>query len=76
MVSVSEICDALGRKHIEAELGVTKAAISNAVAEGVFPAAWYGVIFDMCATRGVECQRELFSFRRSSFSLVQGPDAA
>lgn len=64
MMTVSEVCDVLGRKKIENRLGVSKAAISNAVSDGVFPSAWYGVISGMCGEKGIDCPLPIFSFRR------------
>jgi hypothetical protein len=63
MVTVSEICDALGRKEIERQLGVSKAAVSNAVSKGFFAASWYAVISDMCGYQGIACPNDLFSFK-------------
>lgn len=66
MKTVADICDALGRKNMEVRLGVSKAAISNAVSDGVFPAAWYAVISEMCVASEIECPLPNFSFRRAA----------
>jgi hypothetical protein len=66
MMTVSEICAALGRKEMERFLGVSKAAVSNAVGNGEFPASWYDVIEVECAKRGIACDRSLFAFRQTA----------
>lgn len=62
MVTVEHICDAVGRAEMARVLGVRKQAISNAVADGRFPAKWFSVVRDMCVHRGVECPEGLFNF--------------
>lgn len=62
MEKISDICDALGRKEMGLRLGVSKAAIANAVSDGKFPARWYSVISAMCAEVGVDCSETLFGF--------------
>lgn len=62
MNTVSDICSRLGRKNIEARLGVTKSAIANAASQGRFPARWYLVISEMCREEGVECPEDIFNF--------------
>ncbi|MBU3262090.1 hypothetical protein KPG71_18875 [Roseovarius sp. PS-C2] len=66
MMTVSDICTAIGRKEIERALDVSKAAISNAVANGKFPPGWFDVIEAECARRGIPCDRNLFAFKRAS----------
>ncbi len=66
MMTVSDICDAIGRKELMIRLDVSKSAVSNSVADGVFPSSWYGVIKTMCADRGLECPQSLFNFRKSA----------
>ncbi|WP_111732222.1 hypothetical protein [Roseovarius amoyensis] len=63
MMTVSEMCDALGRKAMAARLGVSKAAISNACSDNIFSAGWYGVLADMCGEIGIDCPLDLFNFR-------------
>lgn len=60
--STQLICDALGRKRMAERLGVGLPAISNAAADGQFPAKWFAVLRDMCAEAGVECPEALFKF--------------
>lgn len=68
MMTVSEICKAIGRKEMERALDVSKAAISNAVSNGAFPPSWFDVIEAECAKRGISCDRNLFAFKRGSDS--------
>ena len=62
MSKVSDICDVLGRKEIGQRLGVRKAAIANAVADGRFPSRWYKVISRMCEDSGIDCPLNAFNF--------------
>jgi len=73
MIKISDICDALGRKEMGARLGVSKAAIGNAVSDGKFPSRWYKVISHMCADADIECPMSLFNFADES---VASEDAA
>lgn len=63
MSDVSTICDTIGRDAIMRRLGVSKAAVSNAVTAGKFPASWYASISAMCAASNVDCPLGVFSFR-------------
>ncbi|WP_306150619.1 hypothetical protein [Roseovarius sp. MMSF_3281] len=65
MMTVSEICTTIGRKELERALGVSKAAISNAVSNEAFPPSWFDVIEAECAKRDINCDRSLFAFRRA-----------
>ena len=62
-MSVETICDSIGRARIAAVVGVKRTAVSNAVRDNSFPAAWYAVIKQLCADVGLDCSDELFSFR-------------
>ena len=65
MNTVSNIAQQLGRKNMADRLHVGTAAISNALAFGKFPAAWYLVVSEMAADEGIECPVCLFAFRSS-----------
>tara|TARA_Y100000766_G_C18471096_1_gene395247 strand:+ start:214 stop:459 length:246 start_codon:yes stop_codon:yes gene_type:complete len=75
MSEISVICDALGRKEIGRRLGVSKAAVANAVSDGRFPSRWYKVISRMCADQGVGCPLSAFNFADESIP-VPSEDAA
>lgn len=62
MSTVSNICDALGRREIAAAVGVKPAAVSNAVFQGRFPAKWFIVLSEMCEAAGIDCPSEVFAF--------------
>jgi hypothetical protein len=62
MSTVSSICDALGRREIAAAVGVKPAAVSNAVFQERFPAKWFIVVSEMCASAGIDCPSEIFAF--------------
>lgn len=66
MSTVSSICDALGRREIAAAVGVKPAAVSNAVFQGRFPAKWFIVLSEMCASAAIDCPSELFAFTSAS----------
>lgn len=72
MMEIGKLCDALGRKELQARLGVKRAAIANAVAEGKLPPRWYRVVSDLCAERGVECQDEYFNFVEPAHPVDDG----
>lgn len=63
-LTVGDLCDVIGRKVIARHIGVGLTQVSNAAVEGRFPAKWFDVIEKLCARRGVDCPRELFSFTR------------
>jgi hypothetical protein len=73
MDKTSDICDALGRKEMGQRLGVSRAAIANAVTDGRFPSRWYKVISRMCEESNRDCPMQLFNFADESLS---GEDAA
>lgn len=62
MSTVTIICDALGRREIAAAVGVKPSAVSNAVFQGKFPAKWFIVVSEMCASAGIDCPAEIFAF--------------
>lgn len=61
-ITTAEICDALGRSTIAAQLNVRVTAVSNAVTDGKFPARWFLVMSKLCEDRGLLCPKELFTF--------------
>lgn len=65
MNTVQSICDEVGRDVIAASVGVSKQSVSNAIAEGLFPASWFVAIKSHCQLRGVECNMALFKFKRN-----------
>lgn len=63
MENAREIIYGLGRAEITKRLKVSKAAITNAIAAGVLPSTWFGVVEIMCEEQGITVpSRELFSF--------------
>ena len=63
---VQKICDEVGRKRIAEKLGLGKAAIGNAVRDGVFPPSWYMEVKQLCDVDGIDCPLEAFNFRSLS----------
>jgi hypothetical protein len=62
MMTVERICDELGRKNLALSLGVSKAAISNAIAAERFSARWYRIVSTMCEDSEIDCPKDLFGF--------------
>jgi hypothetical protein len=63
MSNVKSTVSALGRARIAREVGVTVAAVGNAIAEGRFPASWYGVVSKLCADASIECPLTIFAMK-------------
>lgn len=63
MNEVLNICQTIGRDLLARSLGVGRQAVSNAVADEMFPASWYAVIKHECDQRGLECPISLFRFK-------------
>ncbi len=63
MSEVFNICQSIGRDHLARSLGVGKQAISNAVADEMFPSSWYAVVKNECDQRELECPIVLFRFK-------------
>lgn len=72
MISVSNICDSLGRREIAHRLGVKTTAVSNAVVAERFPARWFVVIKSMCDEADLPCPEHLFTFVRSGAAARKG----
>jgi hypothetical protein len=64
MSDVRTIVTHFGRSRLSAVLGVNVNQISNVVSDGRFPANWYAVLSDMCASEGIPCPLRLFAMKR------------
>lgn len=62
--TVADVCERIGRHEIACHLDVGKSAVSNAEAAGLFPAAWYQIVAELCAKHHMRCPRTLFRFRQ------------
>jgi len=62
MKNIEQICNAIGRKNLATSLGVSKSAVTNAIAAEQFPLAWYRIVKRECASRGIEYPSHLFKF--------------
>lgn len=60
MQTVEHICDKVGRIKLKDRLGVSKSAVTNAIANDRFPARWVEVVRSECKSLGIECPDELF----------------
>lgn len=60
--TVERICDAIGRRQIADAIGVRLTSVSNAVADGRFPARWYYVLNQLASDAGLQVPHHLFSF--------------
>lgn len=76
MKTVADISEQLGRRDMERELGVTRAAIANAVSDGKFPASWYGIISSMCAEREIDCPLDAFRMREAADPTLGAPNSS
>ena len=63
MDHVPHIIDTLGRAEIAARLGVKETAVAKARVKRIMPAAWYQVIKEMAAEKGVDCPDHVFSWK-------------
>lgn len=62
LITVEDICEALGRRTIAEAIGVRLTSVSNAIVDGRFPARWFHVVDGLCAKSMVPCPRRLFTF--------------
>lgn len=63
MSTVKKICDAVGRSRIAEIVGVKKAAVTNAIYQGQFPASWFLALRAECEDREIDLPESLFSFK-------------
>lgn len=66
MNPVKHICDSIGRRRIEARLGVKRGAITSAIIARRFPAAWFKGLRELADEQGVELDEDLFYWREAS----------
>ena len=64
MASVRDIIVALGRAELTASLGVSKAAVTNAIARDRIPETWRGVVTAMAALKAVDVPEDLYRSRQ------------
>ena len=65
-LTVSIICDSLGRQVMADRLRVGLTAISNACSANRFPAKWFITVRAMCVAAGIGVDEALFNFTASS----------
>lgn len=63
MSSTRKVADAIGRKRLQAELGVGRTALANAITEGKFPAPWIVVTQRLASEIGIKCPDDLFNVK-------------
>lgn len=68
MSDLKKIVNEIGRPRICENLGVTEPAISNAIAQGYFPANWYPSLRDLGRSQGVAIPEELFNWKKPAKS--------
>ncbi len=66
MTTAIETIDALGEEEICAAVGVGHHSIRGARTTGKFSAHWFDVIEQMCLEKGMNCPRNLFTFKSPS----------
>jgi hypothetical protein len=67
MITASHICSKIGRAELAKALGVGLSAVSNAATAGIFPASWYAVVRECCASHGIDCPTSIFSFKGEGY---------
>lgn len=61
--TVPAIIDAIGPDRIAAKLGVSLHAVRYAKTDGLFPAAWFAVIRDLCEEAQIDLPMCLFNWK-------------
>ena len=64
--AVKIIIEAIGSESICAKLDVSRHAVRYAKSDGVFPAAWYAGLLDLCRGAGIECPLDVFNWKSSA----------
>lgn len=65
MSKIKETVIALGRQNICEKLSVSSQSITNAIADGYFPATWYTTLRDLGDENDVPIPESLFNFKKS-----------
>lgn len=76
MSDVQTIVARLGRKQIADRIGVTDAAIGNALSDGRFPAWWYRDLREFCAEEGVNCPMAAFKWKHAHAGVRRKADGS
>ena len=64
-MNITNLVKILGRSAIISDLGVSQQSISNAIASGAFPPAWFDVLDKLAREKGFEgAPRALFNFKQ------------
>jgi predicted XRE-type DNA-binding protein len=63
MTDAQHIAQALTQRRIAQAVGVVPSAVNNQVKRGVFPAAWYLTVADLCQREGIDCPHSAFNFK-------------
>lgn len=68
---VKQIIEALGVDAICAKLHVSRHAVRYAKTDGMFPAAWYAGLLDLCDAAAIDCPLEAFNWKNSDAGASQ-----
>jgi len=60
---VKTIIEAVGSEAICERLNVSSHAVRYAKTDGVFPAAWYAGLRELCEASSIECPLEAFNWK-------------
>lgn len=63
---VKQIIETLGVDAICSAVNVTPHAVRYAKTDGVFPAAWYQAVSDMCKEHTLDCPMSAFNWKAPS----------
>lgn len=66
MKTINDFSSRFTQRRIAKEIGVGATAVNNAVSRGLFPAAWFDALEQLCQREGEDCPRALFNFKSPS----------
>lgn len=72
MSDIRDIVSKLGRRNLEARIGCKPTALTNALARGTFPSAWFLAVSELAREHDVEVPVGLFRFKVSSQARERG----
>lgn len=63
-IAVKSIIEGLSVDTICAKLHVSHHAVRYAKTDGIFPAAWYAGLLELCQLAGIDCPLSAFNWKR------------
>lgn len=65
-LSAAQVIDRFGVNAISLRVGVSRSSVKEARRAGSFPANWFQIVEEMCASDGSEVARDAFNWRAPS----------